>query len=265
MNLVNQIKFAVLSYYPSVIATENMNIGIIFLNVNSNERKFFTLKNWSRLQSFDDEVDIGFMKDYLKGMKSQIEENLINRDKVFDLEEFIRHYVNELRFSEVQNVFVEDADDFIMLTRKVHMRNDFDLKERLNQDSELRYIKMIMRSNNVEFSNKPVVGIFDENILFDYTVGDLGFKNFVFEDKNIKSMITTAKYWAYNALTLKDKYRTVFVYDDDSNNSSEFKIIMNILRANAFKVIKGNEVMNFLINEENLKLENQTEFSIQLN
>ena len=260
MSNVNQIKFAVLSYYPSIIATENMNVGIIFQNITTNERMFFTLRNWTRLQSFDDEVDTGFMKDYLKGMKSQIEENLINRKKEFDIEEFIKYYVNELRFSEVQTVFVEDADDFIMLTRKVHMRNDFDKKERLNRDSEYRYIKMIMESNNINISRMPVIGVYDEHIGFDYTIGDIGFKNFIFEDKNIRNMITTAKYWAYNALTLRDKYRTVFIYDDDIANAKDFRIIMNILRENAYKVLKRDEVINFL--NENVIDSNQTEINL---
>lgn len=261
----NIIKFAILSYYPSIIATENINVGIIFFNVNSNERRFYHLKNWNRLQSFDDELDISFMKDYLFGLKSQVEENLLNLKKAFDIETFVKYYVNELRFSDIHTATVDDIDEFEILTRKIHMRGDFEHHERLSKDSELKYIKMLLRSNNIEFSNKPITGKYEENINFDYMIGSYGFKNFVFEDKNIKSMITKAKYWAYNALTLQDRYRTIFTYDHDNEKSEEFKTIMKILKEYAYTVIKNDEMTNYLLTNPEITKGLQTELNVNLN
>jgi hypothetical protein len=70
----------------------------LFHNLSTDERVFHIMSNWNRLESFDDELDIDFMKRYLYGIKNECERSLINKDETFSLKESIRFFVNELKF-----------------------------------------------------------------------------------------------------------------------------------------------------------------------
>ncbi len=242
-----KVQFSVLSYYPSIVTNENVNVGILFHNLTTDERTFHIMKNWNRLESFDDELDIEFMKKYLYGIKIECERNLMNNDKEFCLQDYIRFYVNELKFCNIKEADVIDVEDFILTTEKVHMRLDFDKNERLSRDSEVKYIKMMMKSNKVKYSARAVTGGYNENVQYDYMVGNYAFKNFTFEDKKISKLIMNAKAWAHTAEATKDKYKTIFVYDVEKDDSSSYHIIMNILGEHAYKMMPSSDVIDFVI------------------
>lgn len=246
---MNKIEYAVLSYYPSIIATENKNVGIAFHNIDTDEREFYIITKWNKLHSFDDEMDIDFMKLNLKGIKNRIESNISNFKEAFNLSNFARHYVNELRFSKVQCVETDYVDEFIMQTKKIHLRSDFDKKERLNTNEELKYIKKFIKASYPEYSDQPIRGKYEENIAFDYKIGNYAFKNFTFDNKEPSSLMVTAKYWSYNAWALKDRYKIVFLYDNDANVIDKYKSILEILNENSYKVITRDEIYNLLSNE----------------
>ena len=118
------VKFSVLSYYPSFLTNENINIGILFELPEENETFFYHTKKWNRVASFDDEIDINFLKDYLKGIAKEVSTNIINYQKKFNIEEYIKYYVNEFKFSKIQIIDAEDPYDFIEQTKKVYLRFD---------------------------------------------------------------------------------------------------------------------------------------------
>lgn len=258
-----KIQFSVLSYYPSIMTNENVNVGILFHNLTTDERTFHIMKNWNRLESFDDELDIEFMKKYLLGIKNECEQRILNCDKAFSLQEYIKFYVNELKFCNIKEVDITDVDDFILMTKKVHMRLDFDKAERLSRDNEVKYIKMMMKSNQVKYSAKAVTGGYNENVQYDYMVHNYGFKNFTFEDKKISKLIMNAKAWAHTAEATKEKYKTIFVYDIEKDDSPSYNIIMNILGEHAYKVMPSSDVLDYVISlqrEENMKYQPELVF-----
>lgn len=260
VKIMCKIQFSVLSYFPSVVTNENINVGILFHNLDTDERTFHMMKNWNRLESFDDELDINFMKKYLQGIKNESERNLFNGDETFSLKEYIKYYVNELRFCTIKEADVKNVDEFILTTEKVHMRLDFEKSERLSRDSEVKYIKMMMRSNKVDYSSSPIQGGYDETVRFDYMVGNYGFKNFTFEDKKISRMVTNAKAWSHTAESLSGKYNTIFVYDVEKDESTNYHIIMKILGEHAYKVMPSSEVIDFVMKlqqDEDAKYQNR--------
>lgn len=106
------------------------------------------------------------MKKYLQGIKNESERNLFNGDEAFSLKEYIKYYVNELRFCTIKEADVKNVDEFILTTEKVHMRLDFEKSERLSRDSEVKYIKMMMRSNKVDYSSSQYrVGMMKQYVL----------------------------------------------------------------------------------------------------
>lgn len=59
-----------------------------------------------------------------------------------------------------------------------------------------------------------------------------------------------AKAWAHTAKSTRDKYKTIFVYDVEKDDSSSYHIIMNTLGEYAYKVMKSSEVIDFVIQEQ---------------
>lgn len=55
-----KILFSVLRY--QLITDEFMNIGILFHNLDTDERRLETISKWTRLKGFDDELDLKIFK-----------------------------------------------------------------------------------------------------------------------------------------------------------------------------------------------------------
>ena len=60
------LKYSVLRYSPSTIAGEKINLGIMFYDIPSGYREFKYSKKFSRLATFDDEIDLTMVKKLLK-------------------------------------------------------------------------------------------------------------------------------------------------------------------------------------------------------
>ena len=68
-----QIEYSALKYYNNIISEECLYIGMLFHNLTTGEREFRYITNFKRFKAFDDEVDVGFVKSYLAGIKNQVE------------------------------------------------------------------------------------------------------------------------------------------------------------------------------------------------
>lgn len=228
-----QIEYAALKYFNNPISEECLYIGMLFHNLSTGNREFRYISNFSRFQSFDDEADIDFVKAYLQGMKQQIEVNLFNYNTPFSISDFAKIYVNEFRFSDVRMIEVDDDEDYVENLTKMYLKFDFKKNKRLSKNEEKRYIRKILSSGNATLSDPKVSGLYEENVCFDYLVGNVAIKIFSFKDKNAQKLIPTAKQWAFSAEEMKDKYKVVFFYDDASDESPQLKIVLNILKKHA--------------------------------
>ncbi|EOU2124597.1 DUF3037 domain-containing protein [Clostridium perfringens] len=249
-----KILFSVLRY--QLITDEFMNIGILFHNLDTDERRLETISKWTRLKGFDDELDLKIFKILLDGIKEEIQNTLFNKKQIFDIYEYHKRYVNELRFSEIYTAEVDDFNEYIEFSKKNFLRYDYEKKERPGINQQLRYMKSLMKGNSIEYSSKPILGKFSENIKFDYIINEFAFKIFSFEEKKLSQMISTAKFWAYTAYELKDKYKVIFLYDKDVIDEN-FNIIKNILEDSSFKVIRYDEGLNWItkLSKDKNKLE----------
>jgi len=227
-----QIKYAALKYYNNVISEECLYIGMLFYNLTTGKRDFRYISNFRRFQSFDDEADIDFVKAYLLGIKQQVEENIFNYKMDFSMSDFTKIYVNEFRFSDITTMEVAEDEDYVENLTKMYLKFDFNKAKRLSNSEEKKYIRRILSSSNIEFSTPKISGAYEENVNFDYVIGDIAIKIFSFKEKNASKLIPSAKQWAFSAEELKDKYEIVFLYDDD-DDSPQFKIIMRILEKHA--------------------------------
>lgn len=242
-----QIEYTALKYYNNIISEECLYIGMLFHNLTTGERSFRHISNFKRFQAFDDEADVDFVKLYLAGIKQQVEKNIFNYSNPFSVSEFIRIYVNEFRFSDVTAIEVTEDENYIENLTKMYLKFDFNKSKRLSQAEERRYIRKILSSTNAEFSVPKISGIYDESVNFDYIIGDVAIKLFSFKEKNVAKLIPTAKQWAFSAEELKDRYKIVFLYDNDDDSPS-LKIVLQILKKHAV-VYQLQEGLDYVLRE----------------
>lgn len=237
---MHQIEYAALKYYNNIISEECLYIGMLFHNLTTGTREFRYISNFKRFQAFDDEADVDFVKLYLAGIKHQVEESIFNYNKSFSIADFSKIYVNEFRFSDVTTMEVEETEDYVGGLTKMYLKFDFSKRERLSVSEEKKYIRKILSSTNIEFSTPKLSGTYDENVNFDYVIGDVAIKLFSFKEKDAAKLIPSAKQWAFSAEELKDRYKIVFLYDEDSD-SPQLKIVMQILKkhANVYQLQDG--------------------------
>ena len=181
---MNTIEYAALKYYNNVISEECLYVGMLFHNLTTGKVDFRYISNFKRFEAFDDEADPTFVKAYLAGIKKQVEHNLFNYQNQFSISEYTKVYVNEFRFSEIITINVSENEDYVESFTKTYLKYDVDKNKRLNNEEERKNIKRILMASNMKFSTPKVSGNYDENVTFDYILGEYAIKMFSFKDKS---------------------------------------------------------------------------------
>lgn len=241
-----KVLFSVLKY--KLITNESINIGILFHNLDTDERRFETMTKWSRLKNFDDEINITFFKILLNGMKEEIQNSLLNYVVHFDISSYTKKFCNEMRFSKIYEDYTDDFNEFIEFNKRNFLRYDYEKKDRPDRDQQVKYMKRLMKSNEILYSVKKTKGVYQESIQYDYIIGNYAFKFFTFENKKLDTLVHTAKAWAYTAEEMSNVYKTIFVYDMDINDN-KFNVIIDILRKSAHKVIKYDDTFDYVLSK----------------
>lgn len=244
---MNTLHFSVLSYFPSLLSDERINVGIAFHSENTNGYEFYYIKKWSRVETFDDEVDIDILKLTVQGIKNKLEYTLDN-NPVANLFDFTRHFVNELKFSSIQTIICDNINSTIDLTKKVHLRFDFEKHERLNENSQKKYLRMLLKSGQCNYNTKPLIGNFNERVPFDFVINNNECIKIVrLNNRNTQKMIHHIKSWAFTSSELTKKYKIYFLISDDDliDNTASDTIKAILLSSGATVINYENYVSNF--------------------
>jgi hypothetical protein len=144
-------KFAVLRYVPNENRQEFINIGIVF---HSPDDKFIDCKittNFSRVSTFDDEINLGFLKLVLEGIEEDFTKSSIVHGPSFDqlakwdfLERATSFYVNQLQFSPIR--FIRSSNYDILRIYLKHMYNNLTEPKRLFSFCPIRKTPSIKES-----------------------------------------------------------------------------------------------------------------------
>lgn len=244
---MHQVEFAALKYYNNLVSEECLYIGMLFHNLNTGKCDFKYISNFKRFQLFDDEADVDFVKAYLLGIKQQIESynNIGNAE--FTLSSYIKIYVNEFKFTKITTIDVEEDENYVDNLTKVYLKFDFTMNKRLTQSDEKRYIRKILSSSKATFSKPKISGLYDENVSFDYIIGDVAIKLFSFKGKDATKLVPAAKQWAFSAEELKNRYKIYFLYDEDIG-LQQVKVVMKILGKHA-KVYRIQDGLNYVLKD----------------
>lgn len=229
---MEKVMYTMLNYYPNVGLNDDcLTLGVLYYRKKTQDRKFIYIDNFQRLKQFDDEIDTSFIKIYLEGIKEDVE-NIRLENVVFDIKQYTKFFVNNLSFGEVFEIEVEEFDSFVDESYKVILRLNLAPEDRPTKEVVDKYLWKRFRAVDMEYKkNEKVIGIFDENILFDYCVGRIGIKIFHITSNNFSNKVNQIKSWFFNVRELKNQKKVIFVFDFDGLEKSEASNILKLLKS----------------------------------
>lgn len=107
------IEYALLRYYPHIASDESMVIGVLTRDTDTAEVRMTALVSSDEIEVFDPEADGEFLESYMAGMDDEVAEAASQN---FNMEEYIRYYVNDLRFDEMRSAnvcYLYDLEEII--------------------------------------------------------------------------------------------------------------------------------------------------------
>lgn len=270
-------KFSILRYVPSEIREEFINIGLVFHCPEDGYVDFKSTKNFKRVTTFDDEIDINFLKIVISGIEEEFTQSTINGptiDEVSDeyfLEKNTVFYANQLQFSPIKIIRTSNpVKDFEDLFR-TYVYFDVKKSKRIS-DIEVKNImnRVFEQSNKIsKFNRNCTFNINSEEIVLDYSYISknkstkfIKTLSFDYAPSKSKTATVTAKEWAWNfrkieetssqnsRISKDDLLTLVYVKNKDSNIDTALKILKensNIISVNNENCIK--EFANTIIHD----------------
>ncbi len=229
------LKYSVFRYRPSIISGETINLGVLFDAQDGVHLEFKHIKKYSRVASFDDELDLDRLKSLISGIRDDVSGTLFTKEQ-FDIDNYVKFFINDFSFDKPQLFKYSKWDDAVTQLYKSYLRFDLKKSERLSKVDDIKVMKGIISSSWTDYQyNESVSGPCDEAVRYDFLTKDFGLKVFDFENKDLTKFVQTAKAWAWNCENIKDR-KTIIIYrlNCDSFDLPDFMTIKNIFKkANA--------------------------------
>lgn len=231
------LRYSVLRYSPSKISGERINLGIAFSDEQQGIHEFRHTNKFKRIAEFDDELSIDVVKKLLKGIKTDIDNSLFTNGH-FDLDEYIKFFINDFCFDEPKTIYYEDWDAAVERINKAYFRFDYGENNRPSKADDLKLLGEIITEKNDKIKkNSRTIGIFNENVTYDFVTENYKIKIMDLDDKDLSKLVNNAKSWAMTCMTDPEKnILIIYRYSkrDNLKNNKEFESIKEIFRyANA--------------------------------
>lgn len=246
-----ELLYSVLSYRPSSIRRESINVGIAFHIPQKGYSKFVSLKNKKRLETFDDEYDKNFFDMIMESLKFQFNfprENIGGEYSRFEEREFwnihsndfltskTKYYANEFYFFNVQGISVEDNLPSLQKAMRalegIYLYYDRPKSERVTKDEVKKILSKQIKYNKIKGikrSPKEFIGNFDAAPIFDYQIGDSVIKVITFDyakKGNLSKELKSVLYDIEHLENLDKKLSFIIndeAFDEETKSLQEFK------------------------------------------
>jgi len=242
------LKYSVLRYSPSKVAGEKINLGIIFSDMESAYKEFKYSKRFSRLSTFDDEVDISMVKKLLQNISDDVSGNLFTYNS-FDIDQYTKFFINDFTFEKPKLIEYDDLDEIVKKLHKTYFRFEYDKAERPSKEDDKAIIaKMISAEGKAVKKDEWIYGSCNERITYDLVTDDYRIKLFDFDGKNLNKLVNSAKTWAWNSMQDEER-KLIIIYryaEECSKYNEEFKIIMDIFNKSNAQVYDIEDGMRIL-------------------
>lgn len=147
------VKYALMQYVPSFERDERINVAVILHSTSDKYLSIKLIENWKRLKEFDDEIDIDFMKNYLKTFKEQFSYNPLNVNEIdiddeMLVEKMTQYYINQFVFKISEIPIESTCEQFLEKLKNNYLYFDIDKKNG----------KHIIQSYDKELLDKKGIG-----------------------------------------------------------------------------------------------------------
>lgn len=229
------VKFAILKYVPNEERDEKINVAVVLHSPQDEFMETRIIENWKRLKNFDDEIDIEFMKAYLKSIQSEFQYKFLDKetknikDKML-LDNMAKIYVNQFLFS-ISEVYIEDTcEEFLTKLKNNYLYYDIEKDKRPSSKESLNFFRDLLKAKNISYEiinfKNSLIGSFDEKINVDLKINDTYYKIITFNDNNIDTYMPKIKMWMLNAIELTEKKeKLIFIINEQETNSKTKKFI----------------------------------------
>ena len=247
------VKYALMQYVPNYERDERINIAVILHSKSDKYMSMKLIENWKRLKEFDDEIDIDFMKSYLKTLKEQFKYNELNIDNIditddLLLEKMTQYYINQFTFKISEAAIESSCEQFLEKLKNNYLYFDMDKKKRISKKDSIEFFGEILRGKNITYeligSKNSLIGNYNEKISVDMKINDKYYKIINFNDSNIPTYIPTIKMWMMNALELKEKKEELIFIVNEQVVDEKINVFIAMLEKYG-KVIKMSEFNDY--------------------
>jgi hypothetical protein len=219
-----KVKYALMQYVPSFERDERINVAVLLHSTSDKYLSIKLIENWKRLKEFDDEIDIDFMKNYLKTFKEQFSYNPLNINDIdiddeMLIEKITQYYINQFVFKICEISIESTCEQFLEKLKNNYLYFDIDKKKRVSKKESIDFFSEILRGKNIQYEliggKNSLIGNYNEKINVDMKIQDKYYKIINFNDSNISTYIPTIKMWMLNALELKEnKEELIFIVNE---------------------------------------------------
>lgn len=232
------IYFSVCRYIPDILRGESINIGIVVHIPESGLLSFRKTRNFSRIRSFDDEIELDMIKAVLESLEYQFNTNRSSEIPLIDSEDFLKqelqYFVNQIQFSEIRvlisedNKFEEDINDLT----DMYLYYDKKKSERIDRN-RVRSLasKMVTQSNLKNYINrKPEIKNMFKQDTFDFSIDMNDNKTYIkaltFDYKNSNKFFNEIKSFLYDVNYFQHTHNVkVKVVINNTNRDEQYEQI----------------------------------------
>lgn len=244
--------YSVLRYKPYRLSGEVINLGILFSEPSVGFAKFYSISRFSRLSSFDDEINIKNVQDMLKSIKREVD--LILKTQGFDIEKYIEFYIGKIAFDSPKLIHYENMEDRIEQIRKVYLRFDFEKKDRSLKEDDKNLFKDMLLARNIRVSkNVSHEGEFNDVVRYDLETESSYIKFFDFDKKDLSRSIASAKTWAWNGMHSEKKLIILYRYDEEKMHEPKemntIKKIFSSANIDSYNVDNMDSALNEIVGQ----------------
>lgn len=230
-----KVKYAIMEYVPSVERGEKMNVAVMLHSPSDEFLETKIIKNTRRLKEFDDELDIEFMKAYLKSVKNEFTYDISTIEKInindeMLLDKMSQFYINQFAFVIFEVVIESSCEEFLSKLKSNYLYYDIDKQKRITKNDSVEFFEELLKGKNISYelirSKNGLIGNFGEKINVDLKIDGKYYKIINFNDSNISTYITVIKMWMLNAIELEERnIKLVFVINEQILNEKVSKFV----------------------------------------
>ena len=101
---MKQLEYSILKYHSQQF-NENIVLGVLLSNKNNKQHNFYYIKNLEILSKYKEEINCNLVKKLLTSIKEE------TRNTNFDIDKFIKYYINDFYFEKVKIINYDNWND----------------------------------------------------------------------------------------------------------------------------------------------------------